>query len=72
MNELLDPNAGVKLGVAGAPQVYRCTVKTSVGAMAYEDVTASTGDEAATLALQKFPGGYVANVTPAPQKAKAA
>jgi hypothetical protein len=72
MSEVIDQNAGVKLGTPGAPQIYRCQVKTSVGAFQVFDVEAATGDEAAIKALAKFPGGFVSNVTPAPQKAKAA
>jgi hypothetical protein len=72
MTEVIDQNAGVKLGVAGAPQLYRCQVKTSIGAVTVVDVEADTGDAAALAALQQFPGGFVANVTPAPQQAKKA
>lgn len=61
-----------KPGIAGAPQVYRCQVKTSVGSVQLIDVIADTGDNAALEALKTFPGGFVANVTPAPQSAQAA
>jgi len=49
---------------------YEVLIATGMGLMPYE-VEAHTGDEAAELALQKFPGAKVAHVEPAPQKAAA-
>jgi hypothetical protein len=52
----------------GDPQMYRVTMKAATGRMTFVDVKASTGDEAATLGLDEFPGGMVAHVEPVPQK----
>jgi hypothetical protein len=49
-------------------QIYRVQVKTGAGGFTFTDVKAETGDEAAAKALTEFPGGFVSNVTPAPQK----
>jgi hypothetical protein len=47
--------------------VYQVTVATGMGHILH-DVEAVTGDRAAELALERFPGAKVAHVTPAPQK----
>lgn len=50
-------------------QVYRAMVQTAMGLVAI-DVEASTGDEAAELALKQAGlGAKVTNITPAPKKA---
>jgi hypothetical protein len=51
----------------GDAQSYRVTVKAGTGRMAFTDVVAKTGDEAATKALEEFPGGMVGHVEPTPQ-----
>lgn len=51
-------------------QVYRCLVRTATGQTVPVDVKAETGDEAAAGALKDFIGGFVTNVTPAPQEAQ--
>lgn len=47
--------------------VYRVTIAGGMG-IAHCDVEARTGDEAATKALEQYPGTKVAHVEPAPQK----
>jgi hypothetical protein len=47
-------------------QLYRATLTTAVGTSLYADVTASTGDEAATAALAQYPGARVSHIEPAP------
>lgn len=51
----------------GDPQMYRVSLKAATGRMTFVDVKASTGDEAATKALDEIPGGMVAHVEPVPQ-----
>ena len=51
-------------GKSGA-MPYRVILGQSGGALNSTVVTAETGDEAAELALAKFPGWKVTNVTPA-------
>lgn len=47
-------------------QLYRCGLKTPMGAVTSVDVMASTGDDAATAALRDFPGAFVTHIEPAP------
>lgn len=47
---------------------YRVTVAGGMG-LVMHDFDAATGDEAAELALRKFPGAKVAHVEPAPSAA---
>lgn len=54
-------------GPSGAMS-YRVTIAGPMGMQAI-DVEAATGDEAADLALAKYPGAKVARVEPAPQRA---
>lgn len=49
-------------------QTYRVQYRTAAGGMAFVDVKAKTGDEAATKALAELGGGKVTNIAPAPQR----
>ena len=51
-------------------QTYRAMVRTATGQFIPVDVEAATGDEAAEAALRQQPGGFVTNITPAPQRAQ--
>jgi hypothetical protein len=62
---------GNKLFPDGGVQTYRVQMQSATGAQVMIDVDAATGDEAAAKALVEYPGGKVAYVGPAPQKAKA-
>jgi len=48
---------------------YDVLVQTGMGGRAMARVSASSGDEAAALALDQYPGAKVAHVEPAPRKA---
>lgn len=52
-------------------QTYRVQMQTAIGAAAFVDVDAETGDKAAELALAKFPGAKVLHIEPAPQQVAA-
>lgn len=59
---------GNKLYGDSGPMLYRAMIQTAMGGLIPVDVEASTGDQAAELALKQIPGGKVTNIAPAPKK----
>lgn len=57
-------------GVSGAMS-YRVTVNGGMG-LAFPDIVAASGDEAAEIAHKRFPGSKVTHIEPTPQDALAA
>lgn len=55
-----------KFGVTGVI-AYDVLVQTGMGGRATARVDAASGDEAAALALEQFPGAKIAHVEPAPK-----
>jgi hypothetical protein len=66
------PEEREKLGFRKWPdsgvQTYRVHYRNSAGGLSFLDVEATTGDEAAEMALAENGGGKVTNIAPAPQK----
>ncbi len=60
-------SVGNRLFPDGGSQLYRVLIRGGMGGMMPVDVEATSGDQAAELALAKVPGGFVANVAPAPK-----
>jgi hypothetical protein len=63
---------GFRAWPASGEQVYRVQYRNSAGGMAYVDVKAATGDDAAKVALEQLGGGKVTNIAPAPQQRRKA
>lgn len=61
-------SASNRLFPPSGKMAYAVMVATGVGMMSHE-VEAATGDEAAELTLERFPGAKVAHVAPAQRKA---
>lgn len=59
---------GFRKWPASGEQTYRVQYRNNAGGMAYVDVNAATGDEAASKALAELGGGKVTNIAPAPQR----